>query len=234
VATRALAVDAAGVVWVLQGSGGALERIDPATAVVTTVAGDLARGGLADHYLDFALGDGDGYAYVASGGMTMEGVGPYHIDLTKPNPKLPKTTFGGDVLRVSTASPPDALTRDASTLEVALVWCYAGEARFQDPANAVRWIDELAITDLVPDIKAGKVGLVLVAETSAKVAEPLARARAALVEEAIRGRLGPAVRVAIEARAESGYHGDVAVTIDRDDLARWMEPPASARGGRGP
>jgi hypothetical protein len=211
-----------GAVWVMAYDG-TLERVDPATGKVTRIAFGLERGGGADHAYGIApAGDS---VYVAAGGMSMSGTGVRVIDLTgNPDaPPLPTMTHSGQILRVAAAAPADAVTTDDSQPQIAMVWFAGATATMQDAGNAVRWIDELEL-GIVPDVREGRVGLHLIALVDGPVTDAIARERARVVERAIRDKLGGHPKIAIATAPPHGYHGDVEVVLDRDDLATVMLP----------
>ncbi len=225
IASKRLVVDARAV-WVLQ-SGGRLERIDAMRGTVTVVAVSLARGGSADQDFGLALSGED--AFVAAGGTDVVGAGPVHIDLTgSGDAAFPTMTHGGQVLRVATAIPPGAITKSESALEIARVWFQGTSAVAQDLGNATRWIGKLDAA-VVPDVRAGRLGVTLLAFVGDGVGEDVARARAKIVEDAIVAQLGARARVATTTPQVSGYRGDVQVTLDQNDLATLMAPPPERR-----
>lgn len=191
-----------GFVWTMQ-MGGQLDRIDPATGTTTMITTALERGGSADHYLRLAFFGED--VFVASGGE-----GPFPPS--------------GEILRVSARPPPKAIVSDRRAAQIAMVWFKGTTADVQDPANAVRWIAELDDA-IVPDVRAGKLGLRLIAEVPAGLPEATARQRARFVEDAIREKLGAGVRIVTLTAPPRGYHGDVEVTVDTDELTAAMSPP---------
>jgi hypothetical protein len=159
--------------------------------------------------------------------MSMSGTGVRVIDLTgNPDaPPLPTMTHDGEILRVPSAPPAHAIITDESEPQIAMVWFKEATTEMQDPGNAVRWIDELDL-GIVPDVKAGRVGLHLIAQVDGAVTEAIARERAKAVETAIRARLGASTKITIATAPPHGYHGDVEVVLDRDDLATVMMPPS--------
>jgi len=214
-----LVVDGRGI-WTVHGDG-QIDRVDPRTGKSIIYAVALARGGSADHYFGVVLAEDD--LFVASGGMSYRGGGPVIIDLTKPGADLPKADFGGEILRLSIVPPAKPIVAEDLLPEVGRVWFT--DMRMQDPGNATRWtgwIDE----SWVRGVKDGKLGLRLVAFTSATVPSATATARAKIVEDEIRGQLGAGPRIAIVTAASEGYHGDVHVTLDPADLAAALDPSA--------
>jgi hypothetical protein len=159
--------------------------------------------------------------YVASGSAIMKGAGPVHIDLTKPNPTMPEYLYFGRLLRVPMTVPPNALVERKAYVQVAKVW-FDATTTMQDANNAVRWIEELEDA-IVPEVRAGTLGLELVAFLD-RVDETTARARAQVVEAAIRERLGGAPRITTKVSPPSGYRGDVGIVIDPADLVARMKP----------
>src|SRR5215475_13094751 len=113
--------------------------------------------------------------------MSMPG-GMHVIDLTgNPNaPPPPPITHGGQILRVAAAAPADAVTTDDTEPQIAMVWCSGATTEMQAASNAVGWINELE-PGIVPDVRAGRVGLRLVAKVDGAVTEAIARERARAV-----------------------------------------------------
>jgi streptogramin lyase len=221
IAAHALVPDR-GALWVMASSG-TLQRVDPRTGKMTVIASNLQRGGDADH--SYGIAPAGDSVYVATGGMSMSGTGLRVIDLTgNPDaPPPPTMTHSGQILRVASAAPADAVTTDESEPQIAMVWFQGASTAMQDGGNAVRWIDELEL-GIVPDVKAGRVGLHLIAEVDGPVTETIARKRASAVESAIREKLGGSPKITIATAPPHGYHGHVEVALDRDDLATVMMP----------
>jgi hypothetical protein len=207
IATQGFVV-ANGALWMIH--MGALERVDPATGNMTGVAYGLSRGGAADHmYGVAAVGDA---LYIAAGGEESTVGGIQVIDLTgNPNAKPPPPMrYGGEILRVPAAPPADAVTTDESAPKIASVYFKDATVEMQDPGNAVRWIDEYE-EGITPDVRAGKLGLVLAGRAD----------RASAVEAAIRAKIGAGARIKVAAPKDPDVVG---IELDRDDLSAAMTP----------
>jgi hypothetical protein len=222
IAGRQLVVDGADLFVV--GSGGSIERVDPGRGVVRSVATSLDRGGDADHRMALAV-DG-ARLFVAAGGYSIRGGGPAVLDRTgRGDGAMPDLDFGGEVLRVPRSPQSAAAAAEEEDqgppVQVGMVW-FDGTT-MQDANNATRWIDEMP-DDVLAAVRAGRLRVRLVGQMGPNVDDPFARARAQVVKDAIAPRLGPALRVEIDVSRPRGYHGDVEVALDADDVGTLLTP----------
>jgi len=106
-------------------------------------------------------------------------------------------------------------------MQVGMVW-FDGTT-MQDANNATRWIDEMP-DDVLAALRVGHMRVRLVAQMGGNVDDSFARERAQVVKDAIAPKLGPALRVEVEVSRPRGYHGDVEVALDADDVGALLTP----------
>lgn len=224
IAGRELVTDGADLLVV--GSSGSITRVDPASGHVFSVASGLDRGGDADHRMAIAV-DG-ARLVVAAGGYSIRGAHPVVIDLTgRGDGGLPDFDFGGQILRIPRAAADATEDDQGGPVQVGMVW-FDGTT-MQDAGNATRWIDAMP-DDVLAAIRAGHLRVRLTGEVGGQVDEGFARARAQVVQDAIVPKLGGTPRIEVATAPPRGYHGDVQVALDPDDVGTLLTPPASKPG----
>jgi hypothetical protein len=208
------------------GSSGSITRVDLATGHVFSVASGLDRGGDADHRMAIAV-DG-ARLIVAAGGYSIRGARPVIIDLTgRGDGGLPDFDFGGQILRIPRV-PADATEENqGGPVQIGMVW-FDGTT-MQDSGNATRWIDAMP-DDVLAAIRGGHVRVRLIAEVGGQVDDAFARTRAQVVQDAIVPKLGGTPRIEVGTAPPRGYHGDVQVALDPDDVGTLLTPPPSKPG----